>query len=258
MKLTFFSRFAVVTILKFIFFGAIANAQEKVKNNVENWTDVPPIISPAIGSKAPSDAIILFDKKDLHLWESVKGKENPVPWKVKGSKFTIEPGTGSIATKQSFSDCQLHVEWKIPALEMHENLRYGNSGVLFMGLYEVQIYSSFNNVHKIYSNGQAGSIYKQYAPMVNACLPPEKWQTFDIIFTAPKFNADKSLNSPAKLTVFQNGVLIQYNAPLKGKTNNTDYTEYNWHPDCLPLILQEHNSRISFRNIWIRKLDLLQ
>lgn len=258
MQLSLFTRFAVVISAKFIFFGAIAIGQEKPKNNSEDWTTVPPIVTPAIGNKPPSDAIILFEKNDLNLWESLKVKGIPVAWKVKGGKFTVEPGSGNIATKQTFGDCQLHVEWKIPALEVHENLRYGNSGVLFMGFYEVQIYSSFNDVHKIYSNGQAGSIYKQYPPMVNACLPPEEWQTYDIIFIAPKFNDDKSLKSPAKLTVIHNGVLIQYNAPLKGRTNNTDYTEYAWHPETLPLTLQEHNSKISYRNIWIRKLNLMQ
>lgn len=184
-------------------------------------------------------------------------KGDAIPWKINGDHFTVEPATGNIATKESFGDCQLHVEWRIPVNEVHENLRYGNSGVLLMGHYEVQIYSSFKNQHKIYYNGQAGSIYKQFPPLVNASLPEEEWQTFDIVFIAPTFNTDSSLKSPARLTVFHNGVLIQYHVPLKGWTNNTDFTEYKWHPEKLPLVLQEHISRISFRNIWIRKLDMV-
>ncbi len=245
----------LLTYLTFLLAATIANGQLKEKNNLENWTDLPPTVSPGIGKTAPSDATILFDKNNLDLWEGVKVK-SPIAWKVDGDHFSVEPATGSIVTKQAYGDCQLHIEWKIPALEVHENLRYGNSGVLFMGLYEVQIYSSFNNEHKIYYNGQAGSIYKQFVPMVNACLPPEQWQSFDIVFVAPRFNADKSLKLPAQLTVFHNGVLIQYDVPLKGATNNGDYTEYKWHPEELPLMLQEHNSRISFQNIWIRKLNL--
>jgi len=243
-----------LTFLAFIFVIPFSFCQQKEKNNLENWTDIPPTVSPVIGKTAPSDATILFEKNNLDLWEGVKVK-NPVPWKVDGDHFTVEPTTGSIVTKQGYGDCQLHVEWKIPALEVHENLRYGNSGVLFMGFYELQIYSSYNNEHKIYYNGQAGSIYKQFAPLVNACLPPEQWQSYDIVFVAPRFNEDKSIKSPAKLTVFHNGVLIQYDVSLKGRTNNGDYTEYQWHPKELPLMLQEHNSRISFRNIWVRKLN---
>ncbi len=258
MKVSHIIKLSIVIFSGLFLFKTGANGQQKQKNNLEDWTNIPPVVSPVVGTQAPSDAVMLFEKNSLSLWEGVKDKQASVPWKVNGDNFTIEPGTGSIVTKQAFNDCQLHIEWKIPALEVHENLRYGNSGVLFMGLYEVQIYSSFNNEHKIYSNGQAGSIYKQFAPLVNACLPPEQWQTYDIVFISPKFNPDKSLRSPAQLTVFHNGVLIQYDVSLKGYTNNGDYTEYKWHPENLPLVLQEHNSRISFRNIWIRKLKLVR
>ena len=169
-------------------------------------------------------------------------------------KFTAVPGTGDIITKRAFGDCQLHIEWKIPEEEQQENLNWGNSGVYPMGLYEVQIYSSYNDEHPIYYNGQTGSIYKQYKPLVNACSPAGKWQSFDIIFTAPRFNSDQTLKSPGKLTVFHNGVLIQNNVTLKGATTHGDYTEYTALPEKLPLLLQEHGSRVSFRNIWIREL----
>lgn len=137
---------------------------------------------------------------------------------------------------------------------MQTNLNFGNSGVYLMGLYEVQIYSSYNDEHKIYYNGQAGSIYKQKSPLVNACLPAGKWQVFDIVFTAPRFRSDLSLESPAYITVFHNGVLIQNHFALTGPTVHTDFTEYKAHSGQLPLLLQEHKSKVSYRNIWILEL----
>jgi hypothetical protein len=232
----------------------LAFAQVKEKNNFEDWSEIPAIVNPVIGNAAPSDAIVLFTANDLNQWESLKKKGTPAPWKIGGDYFTVEPGTGDIVTKQSFGDCQLHVEWNIPENEIQNNLNFGNSGVYFMGLYEVQIYSSYKDEHKIYYNGQAGSIYKQHSPLVNACLPTGKWQSFDIVFIAPHFKPDSSVDSPAYITVFHNGVLIQYNVALTGPTTHTDLTEYKSHAGKLPLLLQEHGSKVSFRNIWIREL----
>lgn len=230
------------------------NAQQKQKNNFEDWSEKPVVVTPGMNGKAPSDAIVLFSKNNLDQWKGIKGEDEPARWKVTGGNFTTVHGAGDIITKRTFGDCQLHVEWKIPANEQQDNLNWGNSGVYLMGLYEVQIYSSYNDEHPIYFNGQAGSIYKQYKPMVNACLPAGKWQSFDIIFTVPRFNSDQTLKSPAKLTVFHNGVLIQNQVKLKGATTHGDFTEYTAHPEKLPLLLQEHGSRVSFRNIWIREL----
>lgn len=249
--------FPIKYIMFSILFMGILNdtfAQVQVKNNFEEWSKKPVIVTPVVGNNAPSDAIILFSSNDLNLWESLQKKGTAAPWKISGDFFTVEPGTGDIITKQSFGDCQLHVEWKIPEKEVQNNLNFGNSGIYFMGLYEVQIYSSYQDEHKIYYNGQAGSIYKQHTPLVNACLPAGSWQNYDIVFTAPRFKNDGLLESPARFTVFQNGVLIQNHVDLKGPTTHTEHTEYKAHAEMLPLLLQEHGSKVCYRNIWIRNL----
>ena len=229
-------------------------SQSEKKNNFEDWSKKPAVVHPGIGTSAPSDAIALFSQNDLSHWESLLEKRAPAPWSISGDFFTAVPGSGDIVTKQSFGDCQLHVEWKIPENEVQTALNFGNSGVYFMGLYEVQIYSSYNDEHKIYYNGQAGSIYKQSSPLVNACLPAGVWQSYDIVFSAPRFKQDLSLDSPAFITVFHNGVLIQNHFAIKAPTVHLDFIEYKSHAAKLPLLLQEHHSKVSYRNIWIREL----
>ena len=230
----------------------ICLAQNKQPNNFEDWSSKPKNVVPGKNHEAPSDAVVLF-KDNLDLWSFTDGQE--VTWKASEKGFAVVPGTQSIMTKQSFGSCQLHVEWKIPLDEDHgESLDWGNSGVYLMGLYEVQIYDSYNDAHKIYYNGQAGSIYKQHKPLVNSCKPPGEWESFDIVFTAPEFTADGSVKSPAYFTVFQNGVLIQNHVEVKGGTNHSEFTEYTQHESKLPLLIQSHGAAVEYRNIWLREL----
>jgi len=228
------------------------SAQEKEQNNFEDWESKPVKVVPGEKYNAPSDAIVLFED-NMDSWEFIDKKK--VNWIASEEGFTVVPGTQDIQTKQAFGTCQLHIEWRVPKNEDHgEELDWGNSGIYFMGLYEVQIYDSYNDVHKIYYNGQSASIYKQYAPLVNCCKPPGEWESFDIVFTAPEFNDNGSVKSPAYFTVFQNNVLVQNHVKLKGGTTHGKYTEYKKHKNLLPLLIQCHGSAVQFRNIWLREL----
>ncbi len=206
----------------------------------------PKVVNPG---SPPSDAIILFDGKDLSKWTGKDGGE--AKWAVKDGVMTVN-GTGSINTKESFGDCQLHVEWAAPAEVKGDGQGRGNSGIYIQGRYEVQILDSYQN--KTYFHGQAGSLYKQHAPLVNASRKPGEWQVYDIIFTAPRFDDDDKVVSPGRVTVLHNGVLVQNNAVLLGKTVNTSVASYEPHPLKQPLQLQDHNNPVRFRNIWIRPL----
>ena len=233
-------------------FAGICTGQEKKQNNFEDWSSKPEIVVTGETNRAPSDAIVLF-ADNLNLWSFEDGKE--VSWPSSQQGFAVVPGTKSIKTKQTFGDCQLHLEWRVPRNEDHgETLNWGNSGVYLMGFYEVQIYDSYNDLHKIYYNGQAGSIYKQHKPLVNCCKKPGEWESFDIVFTAPVFDDGGALISPAFFTVFQNGILVQNHVELKGMTNHSKYTEYKKHDSKLPLLIQSHGSAVEYRNIWIREL----
>jgi hypothetical protein len=251
---TFSNVFATTIFLAGFVLCVPASAQQTEKNNFEDWSVKPPVVAPGTIGSAPSDAVILFSGNGLSMWESFSEKGASPRWETAADFVTAAPGAGDIVTKRSFGDCQLHIEWMTPKNEVQSNLNHGNSGIYFMGLYELQIYSSFNDVNKIYYNGQAGSIYKQHRPLVNACLPDGVWQTFDVVFTAPRFSSDSSLVSPAFMTVFHNGVLIQNHTVLTGPTTHGDFTRYRAHSEKLPLLLQEHKSRVSYRNIWIREL----
>jgi hypothetical protein len=230
-----------------------SQAQEIKPSATEDWSYQPPVVVPAKKPKAPSDAVILFQQKqDLAKWEHAGGA--PVKWQVRGKTLRIVKDAGDIQTRQKFGRVQLHVEWKTPDLKEDESTNRGNSGIYFMGLYELQIYESYRYQTRLYYNGMAGSIYKQHTPLANACLPAQTWQTFDVIFDPPVFNDDQSLRSPAAITVFHNGILIHDHAVLKGPTVYAGYPHYEYHPGKLPLVLQEHDSRVSFRNIWLREL----
>jgi hypothetical protein len=217
----------------------------------EVWQPEPRVITPGKTSlDVPSDAIVLFNGRDLSQWQAVKG--GSPTWNVKAGYVQVNPGTGNIQTKKGFGDCQLHIEWKTPDTVRGDGQDRGNSGIFFMGRYELQVLDSYRN--RTYSNGQAGSMYKQSMPAVNVCRPPGEWQTYDIIFTAPRFNVDSTLKSPAKITVLQNGVLIQNNITLWGSTEYIGIPTYKMHNDKEPIILQDHGNLVCYRNIWIREL----
>jgi hypothetical protein len=237
------------------------NAQAGDPKLTEVWTPVPKIVTPgATNSDAPSDAIILFDGKNLDEWASVKDPKSPAQWKVADGVITVNKSVGNIQTKRSFTDYQLHIEWKIPVNITGSDQARGNSGVFLASTgpgdegYEMQVLDCYNN--KTYVNGQTASIYKQSIPLANACKKPGEWQTYDIIWTAPRFNDDGTLKSPARVTALHNGVLVQNNFELKGVTRYIGSPEYKKHGAC-PIKLQAHgdpSEPISYRNIWVREL----
>lgn len=217
----------------------------------EQWQPEPRIVTPGNSNTgAPSDAIVLFDGQNLNQFESSKG--GAAKWKIEDNAVTVVRGAGAIKTKQVFGDCQLHIEWRTPAVVKGEGQGRGNSGIFLMGTYELQVLDSYNN--RTYSNGQAGSIYKQIPPLVNASRKPGEWQTYDIVFTAPRFNKDSSLKSQARITVLHNGVLIQNDAAIWGATQFIGIATNQKHRDKEPITLQDHGDAVSFRNIWIREL----
>lgn len=197
----------------------------------------------------PSDAVVLFDGKDLSKWEIASAEGGEPKWTVADGAMTIKRYSGSIRTKQPFGSCQLHIEWNV------DGKTPGNSGVFFMGLYELQVYDSYKSKYRIYADGMAGAMYGQYPPLVNACRPPGEWQSFDVIFRAPRFADDGKVLEPARITVLQNGVLVINNVAIKGFTVHGSQATYKTHPPKAPLMLQDHGDPVSFRNIWIRPLE---
>lgn len=252
-------------VIIFLSFSISVMAQEGMtaeewKKAIENkefeksevWEPIPEKVTPGYtNTQAPSDAIVLFDGKDLSNFQHTDSSD--AKWTVGEGSFAVKPGTGDIISKQGFGDVQLHIEWKTPVdtTGLVGQAR-GNSGVFFMERYEVQVLDNYKN--RTYSNGQAGAIYKQHIPSVNACKAPGEWQTYDIIFTAPRFNADGTLKSPAYLTVLHNGILIQNHKELSGGTFYIAKPFYEKHAEKLPIKLQDHGNYISFRNIWVREL----
>ena len=216
----------------------------------------PPVTDPGTAStqespgRAPSDAIVIFDGKDLSKWAHKDG--SAAKWKVENGYFEVVPKTGYIYTREAFGDCQLHVEFAEPSPAKGEGQDRGNSGVFLQGLYETQVLDSYQS--KTYADGQAGAIYGQYPPLVNASRAPGQWQTYDIVFHGPRFDKDGKLLRPARETVFHNGVLVQDNVELTGPTANGKRPPYSPQPEKLPLALQDHNHPVRYRNIWIREL----
>lgn len=215
----------------------------------EVWEPVPVKITPGENNAPPSDAIILFDGKDLNEWTN--GQGGLPEWTVADGAMTVKPRTGAIKTKQKFGDFQLHIEWRSPSEVKGEGQGRGNSGIFMMERYELQVLDSYES--KTYPNGQAGSLYKQGIPLVNACKAPGEWQTYDVIFMAPVFTEKGTLKTPARITVLHNGVLIQNNFELRGPTEYNRIPMYAAHGKA-SLMLQDHGDLVSFRNIWVREL----
>lgn len=224
------------------------NAQITDPVATEIWEPEPRAIS-FDANNVPSDAIVLFDGSNADAWQHQDG--SAVKWKVENGTMTVVGGTGAIYSKESFGDCQLHVEWSAPDEIVGEGQGRGNSGVFLQNKYEVQVLDSYQN--RTYSNGQAGSIYKQVMPLVNAMKPPTEWQVYDIIYKAPVFNADGIKVSSATITVLHNGVVIQNHYEIKGTTPYIGLPKNPAHGDG-PIQLQDHGNPVAYRNIWIRKL----
>jgi Domain of Unknown Function (DUF1080) len=244
-----------------IFASAFSFGQEIDPKLTEVYQPVPVKVQPGkTNGNAPSDAVILFDGKNLDQWSSVNDSTKPAMWTVKKNAFTVKKGTGNIQTKQKFTDYQLHIEWKIPAYITGSGQSRGNSGVFLAATgpgdegYEIQILDCYEN--STYVNGQTASIYKQTIPLANACKKPGEWQAYDIIWTAPRFNEDGSIKIPARITALHNGVLVQNNTEVKGITVYRGKPYYKKH-GAAAIKLQDHgdpSEPISFRNIWVREL----
>ncbi len=238
-----------------------SNAQQKQPKpeETEVYTPVPKVVNPGPQcTGVPSDAVVLFDGKSLDKWVSAADSTKTAAWDIVDGVMRVNKKAGDIQTKQSFLDYQLHLEWKVPTTITGSGQARGNSGIflasVYDGGYELQVLDSYNN--PTYVNGQVGSIYKQYIPLANPMRPPGEWQVYDVIWTAPRFNADGSLQSPARVTAILNGVLVQNNVSLKGRTEYIGQPKYDPH-GAAPIKLQAHgdpSEPISFRNIWVRPL----
>ncbi len=217
---------------------------------------LPPVVTPGTcgtrdePGKAPSDAVVLFDGKDLSAWSDDRG--GTARWDVKEGAIVIRAGGGVIRTRQEFGDCQLHLEFAEPTPPRGDDQGRGNSGVLFFGRYEIQVLDNYHN--PTYADGHAGAVYGQFPPLVNACREPGKWQTYDIMFTAPRFKDDGSVAARAHVTVLLNGVLVQNHTPILAPMAYRTLAQYKAHGPKGPLVLQDHGDPVRFRNIWIREL----
>ena len=214
----------------------------------------PPIVTPAKHDWSvppPSDAVILFDGKDLSNWRDAEG--GPAKWIARDGYMESVPNSGYIFSAGKYGDVQLHVEWAAPVPAKGKSQGRGNSGVFLMGLYEVQVLDSYEN--ETYADGQAAAIYGQYPPLVNACLPPGEWQAYEIVFRRPRFYPDETVAKAARITVIHNGILVQDNVEIWGPTAWLQYRPYEpQQPDKLPISLQDHGNPVRYRNLWLREL----
>ena len=243
------SKYYPLLFLPILIFSSVGKTTENPAKRTELWQPIPKPVA-LDNQDIPSDAVVIFNGLDFSALQSQDGSN--VSWDLHDGVMTVKPDAGDIVTKDSFCDAQFHVEWKVP-LERYgkSNQHWGNSGLKIQEKYEVQILHSVDN--PTYVNGQAGAIYKQYPPLVNASFNAGRWQTYDIIYTAPRFDDKQQLLSPAYITLLHNGVLVQNHAALLGKTLNVGDPSYTVH-GCAPLKIQEHTAKVSFRNIWARKL----
>jgi len=262
MNKKFFRPKAVLFALACMTFVSI-NAQEKEYPQPEKmkpgmseyWTPQPKIVTPGNiqTNTAPSDAIVLFDGKNLDAWESSRGG-GPAQWIVENGAFTVNKKSGDIQTKQKFDNFQLHIEWLIPENITGTSQGRGNSGVFLQGMYEIQVLDCYNN--ETYVNGQTGSVYKQTPPLANAMRKPGEWNVYDIIYSAPIFKEDGTYRVPPTVTVIHNGIVLQNHTTILGTTEYIGFPQIKPH-GAGPIILQSHgdpSEPISFRNIWIREL----
>ncbi len=213
----------------------------------------PPVVAPAPAADPvppPADAIVLFDGSNLAAW---RGRDGDARWDVADGAMRVN-GTGDIETAAAFGDCQLHVEWASPSPAKGESQGRGNSGVFLLGRYEVQVLDSFGNA--TYADGQAGALYGQKPPLVNACRAPGEWQTYDIFFRAPRFDEQGTLTAPARATVVHNGIVVHLDEALLGPTSHRALAKYQPHAPTGPIRLQDHGDPVRFRNIWVRPLQL--
>ena len=264
MKINLTVRLSILCILSSFQFAFSQNKYPSIPPEVspmpmkpemtEIWEPEVKIVTPAkkVGD-APSDAIVLFDGKNLDQWVSQKDITKPAPWKiVDNDHMEVVPQSGGIQTKMKFGDCQIHIEFSAPDIVENAGQGRGNSGLFLQNRYELQILDSYNN--RTYANGQAGSLYKDVPPLVNAMRSPLEWNTYDVVYTAPRFKSDGRLDSPARITVLHNGVLVQNNSTIAGLTLYIGLHNYpTAHGDDV-LSLQDHNNKTQFRNIWVRKL----
>ncbi len=244
-------KFATLTLLiissAYSSFGQGKSQKDMDPEVTEIWDPVPKVVS--IINNVPSDAIVLFDGSNFDAWVNASGGKPE--WSVSENAMTVKPKTGGISTKESFGDCQLHIEWRAPSVVKGNSQGRGNSGIFLMSRYELQVLDNYDN--RTYSNGQASSIYKQTMPQVNACKAPGEWQTYDIIFTAPRFNDDGVRTIPGYITVLHNGVLTLNHVMIWGTTEYIGLPKNVAHGNA-PITLQDHGDLVSYRNIWIRPL----
>jgi hypothetical protein len=198
----------------------------------------------------PSDAVVLFNGKDMSEWRSQSG--GPAGWRVADGTLETVKGAGLIFSRKEFGDCQLHVEWATPAPAVGDGQGRGNSGIFLMTKYEIQVLDSYQN--KTYADGSAAAVYGQFPPLVNASKPPGQWQTYDIVFHAPRFDERGTVLRPARFTVLHNGVVVQDHVEVTGPTDNKIRLPYQTHAAKMPISLQDHGNPVRFRNIWVREL----
>ncbi|CAN0453602.1 unnamed protein product [Ectocarpus sp. 12 AP-2014] len=228
--------------------GELSPHQQAEKTEV--WAPVPAAIEVPDGGP-PSDAVVLFNGSDMQAWEAEEG--GPAEWLLEDGVMTVNRGAGGIRTQQDFCDVQLYLEWRSPEdIDGMDGQDRGNSGVFLQERYEIQVLDSYNN--PTYPNGQAASIYKQSIPLVNASRPPGEWQSYNILYTAPRFDDEGVLDSPAYVTVLHNGVLVQHHVEVEGTTEWIGEPNYDEAHGCAPIYLQDHDAAVSFRNIWVREL----